>query len=79
MEAPDNVTPTPWGDLWVVEDGPFTNRILGIDPQGEPYVFARVADEEFAGPCFSPDGRTFFVNLYDTGVTLAVWGPFPSA
>jgi secreted PhoX family phosphatase len=79
MEAPDNVTPTPWGDLWLVEDGPFANRILGIDPQGEIYAFARVAADELAGPCFSPDGRTFFVNLYREGLTLAIWGPFPRA
>ncbi len=77
MEAPDNITPTPWGDLWVVEDGPFANRILGIDPQGDLYVFARVAADELAGPCFSPDGKTFFVNLYREGLTLAIWGPFP--
>ena len=27
---------------------------------------------------FSPDGRTFFVNLYDPGHTLAITGPFRS-
>ena len=32
---------------------------------------------EFAGPCFSPDGRTFFVNLQAPGHTLAITGPFP--
>lgn len=30
---------------------------------------------EWAGSCFSPDGRVLFVNLY-TGVTLAISGPW---
>ena len=31
---------------------------------------------EFAGPCFSPDGRTLFVNIQGDGLTLAISGPF---
>ena len=33
---------------------------------------------ELAGPTFAPDGKTFFVNLYDPGHTLAVTGPLQS-
>jgi secreted PhoX family phosphatase len=33
---------------------------------------------ELAGPTFSADGRTLFVNLYDPGHTLAITGPFRS-
>ena len=78
MERPDNLTMTPWGDLWFVEDGPGTDRIMGITPKGTAYEFGRnrFNQSELAGPCFSPDGRTFFVNLYDPGITVAVWGPF---
>jgi secreted PhoX family phosphatase len=50
--------------------------LIGITPQGGAYTFARNArdNSEFAGACFSPDGRTMFVNIYDPGLTLAVWG-----
>ncbi|HWI06768.1 MAG TPA: alkaline phosphatase PhoX [Solirubrobacteraceae bacterium] len=79
MDAPDNLYITPWGDVWLAEDGGDGNRIVGITPQGESYVFAynRLNDSEFAGPCFSPDGHTFFVNIQDPGHTFAIWGPFP--
>jgi secreted PhoX family phosphatase len=51
---------------------------MGITPDGRVYAFARnrLNISEFAGPCFSPDGQTFFVNIQDPGVTLAIWGSF---
>ncbi|CAA9512925.1 MAG: hypothetical protein AVDCRST_MAG12-3325, partial [uncultured Rubrobacteraceae bacterium] len=54
------------------------NRIVGVTPGGQVYNFARnvKSDSEFAGPTFSPDGRTFFVNVQNPGLTLAIWGPF---
>jgi len=78
LDAPDNLTVTPWGDLWFAEDGRDGNRIVGITPEGETYVFAfnRISDAEFAGPVFSPDGGTFFVNIMSPGLTFAIWGPF---
>ena len=78
LDAPDNLTVTPFGDLWFAEDGADGNRIVGITPEGETYVFAnnRLSDAEFAGPVFSPDGRTFFVNIQSPGRTFAIWGPF---
>lgn len=82
MESPDNIIVTPWGDLWFAEDetveGNNRNRLVGITPDGEVYVFAsnRLNNSEFAGPTFSPDGGTFFVNLQNPGITLAIWGPF---
>jgi secreted PhoX family phosphatase len=87
MESPDNITVTPWGDLWFAEDGDGANRMMGITPEGEVYEFAnnriRIEDgedvSELAGPCFSPDGQTFFVNVQAPGVTYAIWGPFPRA
>jgi secreted PhoX family phosphatase len=33
-------------------------------------------NSEWAGACFSPDGRVLFVNLYSPGVTLAITGPW---
>jgi secreted PhoX family phosphatase len=79
LDAPDNVIVTPWGDVWLAEDGGGENRIVGITPEGGTYVFARNAHpdmNEFAGPTFAPDGRTFFVNVQDPGTTFAIWGPF---
>ena len=82
IESPDNIVVTPWGDLWFAEDeavdGDMMNRIVGITPRGQTYVFARnrKSDSEFAGPTFSPDGGTFFVNMQGDGLTFAIWGPF---
>lgn len=78
MEMPDNVTITPWGDLWLVEDGPGGDRVIGLTPEGEVYPFARnrLNNSELAGPTFSPDGKTFFVNIQNPGLTFAIWGPF---
>ncbi len=82
MESPDNIVVTPWGDLWFAEDeaveGDNVNRLMGITPEGKVYKFAsnRTSDGEFAGPTFAPDGKTFFVNIQNPGITFAIWGPF---
>ena len=76
LEAPDNITITPWGDLWVAEDGGGNNRIVGLTPEGNVYTFADNIHSELAGPTFSPDGNTFFVNIQGLGITFAIWGPF---
>jgi uncharacterized protein len=83
MESPDNIVVTPWGDLWFAEDetivgGDIINRVMGITPDGQVYPFAsnRLNDSEFAGPTFAPDGKTFFVNYQNPGITFAIWGPF---
>jgi uncharacterized protein len=59
------------------------NRLIGLSPRGEAFEFAvnRLNDSEFAGACFSPDGRTLFVNLFGdgsagSGMTCAVQGPW---
>ncbi|MBD1382520.1 alkaline phosphatase PhoX [Metabacillus arenae] len=78
LEMPDNICITPWGDLWIAEDGDGINRVIGITPEGENYVFAenKLNDSELAGPTFSTDGKTFFVNIQSPGITYAIWGPF---
>jgi len=78
LDGPDNLCPTPWGDLVICEDGVDTDRVLGLTPEGAVYEIARNAynKEEFAGACFSPDGRTLFVNRQEPGVTYAIWGPW---
>ncbi|WP_078553127.1 alkaline phosphatase PhoX [Bacillus alkalicellulosilyticus] len=79
LHAPDNVTITPWGDLWIAEDGnPQGDRIIGLTPEGNVYEFAKNVfnSSEFAGVCFSPDGKTMYVNIQSPGFTIAIWGPF---
>ncbi len=31
---------------------------------------------ELAGPTFSPDGNTLFLNIQRPGATYAIWGPW---
>jgi secreted PhoX family phosphatase len=88
MDSPDNLVVAPWGDLWFVEDGDGIQRIMGVTAEGQEYEFARNrliglgedgTSSEFAGPTFSPDGRTFYVNVQSPGHTFAITGPFPRA
>ena len=76
----DNITVAPTGDLIVCEDqyGAIVNNYLrGVTPSGSVYAFARLrAQTELAGACFSPDGATMFVNVYDPARTLAITGPW---
>ncbi len=34
------------------------------------------AQTEWAGACFSPDGKTLFVNVYSPAKTVAITGPW---
>lgn len=76
----DNITMAPWGDLVVCEDTANHCGIVGIGPDGSQYQIADNAytDSELAGICFSPDGKTLFVNIQEPGMTLAITGPWPS-
>ena len=79
----DNLTMAPWGDLVVCEDiveDPDRCSLVGIRPDGSQYLVAHNAysDSEVAGVCFSPDGKTMFLNIQYPGMTLAITGPWPS-
>ena len=78
LDMPDNLCVSPQGVLYVAEDGFDGNFLRTITPEGRVAAFARNArsQTEFAGPCFSPDGSTLFVNLQEEGLTLAIRGPF---
>ncbi|HEX6587755.1 MAG TPA: alkaline phosphatase PhoX [Longimicrobiales bacterium] len=87
LNAPDNITVSPRGGLVLCEDadGSF---VRGLSPDGHIFDFAEniLNGREFAGACFSPDGRVLFVNTQgDTtvdaphrnlGMTFAIWGPW---
>ena len=68
----------PWGDLILCEDGGNEQFLVGITPEGKFFKLGRNAksNSEFAGACFSPDGKTLFVNIQHAGLTLAVTGPW---
>lgn len=76
LDYPDNLILSPFGDLIACEDGVGEQFLVGITPRGECYHLARNAlnNSELAGVCFSPDGQTMFVNIYEPGLTLAIWG-----
>ena len=76
----DNITFAPWGDLVVCEDTSSHCGLVGIRPDGSQYQLADNAhtNSELTGACFSPDGKTLFVNIQYPGMTLAITGPFPT-
>ncbi|HXG46930.1 MAG TPA: alkaline phosphatase PhoX [Methylomirabilota bacterium] len=76
VENCDNVTLAPWGDLIICEDGMSPQYLVGVTPEGRTYRLAKTTLAEFAGACFSPDGRTLFVNILSPGMTLAITGPW---
>jgi len=94
LSLPDNLIVTPWGDLLLAEDNYHPTEVVrhqhlrALTPDGTVYDIARNehvdwndptdVGAEFAGPCFSPDGRVLFVNLqYPEGATVAITGPWP--
>ena len=79
LEHPDQMTRTPWGDLFICEDGYGEQFLVGLKPDNSTYRFARNAksESELAGVCFSPDGTTMFINMQQEGLTFAVTGKFP--
>ncbi len=78
----DNLTVSPNGHLIVCEDQSgdvSTNHLRGITPAGEAYPLGWLrAETELAGACWSPDGKTLFVNAYSPTTTLAIMGPWVS-
>jgi len=78
MDHPDQITVTPWGDIFACEDGDKGNYLLGITPQRRIYKFAWNAlnESDLTGVCFSADGGTMFLNILEPGLTLAVTGPW---
>ena len=81
LDMCDNLAVAPWGDLILCEDGRGDNYLRALTPKGQIYDLARNAHggrAEFCGACFSPDGRTMFVNVQEPGFTFAITGPWDS-
>ena len=69
FDGPDNVCVTPRGGLIFCEDATAAQFLIGVSPAGDVFPVARNLRNtiEFAGACFSPDGKTLFANLYGRG------------
>ncbi|MBI2685451.1 MAG: DUF839 domain-containing protein [Acidobacteria bacterium] len=82
LDFPDNIAVSPRGGLVVCEDGGGGQFLRGITPSGDIFDFARniFNSLEMAGACFSPDGQTFFVNMYGRGTVRATsrYGSIPT-
>ena len=90
LDSPDNIVLSPRGGLVLCEDGTDDQYVRGLDREGRIVDLVRaprVGEEqpgEFAGSCFSPDGRVMFFNVQgarDAGgtrpsATYALWGPW---
>ncbi len=79
----DNLCVAQWGDLILCEDliaehQGKRSHLRGVTSDGKIYTLARNAKDisEFAGTCFSPDGKILFVNMQGLGLTLAITGPW---
>jgi hypothetical protein len=89
---PDNLAMSPRGGLILCQDSyrQEVQSLFGLTPQGGIFQFAEnngiyenfhgltgdYSNSEFAGACFSPDGRWLFVNVYTPGFTVAITGPW---
>ena len=75
-DGPDNITVSPYGGLFLAEDGEGVQHLFGVTPDGASYPFARNAlnTEEFTGVCFAPDRQTMFANMQTPGITFAIIG-----
>jgi len=88
LDMPDNLCLRPRTDLlFICEDSDYIgaggtpeNLVRILTPDGRIADFAQnisvLPRAEFAGATFSPDGKTFFVNLQQVGATFAIWGDF---
>jgi len=91
LDGPDNICVRPGGGLFMCEDAAGDEYIRGLDENGQivdlvrqPHADGSPEPGEFAGSCFSPDGRVMFVNVQGgrtigaepSSVTYAIWGPW---
>ncbi len=80
LDSPDNICATPSGNnLIVCEDGTGGEYLHVLRCDGSHIsrlgqkIMRGFEYSEWAGACFSPDGKTLFANLQDPSMTLAIW------
>jgi secreted PhoX family phosphatase len=94
LNAPDNMTVSPRGGLVLCEDGDGIEYVHGLTTDGVIFPFIQnnvdlrqipwngfnqdYRGSEFAGACYSPDGKWLFVNIQSPGISFAITGPWGS-
>jgi secreted PhoX family phosphatase len=93
LNRPDHLTVSPRGGLVLCEDGGGDEFLHGLTTDGELFRFALnnvklhgernglagdFTSSEWAGPCYSSDGKWLFANLMEPGITFAITGPWQS-
>lgn len=89
---PDNLAMSPRGGLVLCQDSyrQEPQSLFGLTPEGGIFEFARnntkldglngftgdFSNSEWAGACFTPDGKWLLVNIYTPGFTVAITGPW---
>lgn len=91
LDYPDNVVMSPRGGLVLCQDAEGDDQHLyGLGTDGQLFTFARnntllngekgfsgdYSDSEWAGSCFSPDGKWLFANVQLPGFSVAITGPW---
>ena len=91
LDSPDNIVLSPRGGLVICEDGSDDQFVRGLSGDGKIVNLVRASRPagapqpgEFAGSCFSPDGRVLFFNVQGSrgrrgrrpSATYALWGPW---
>jgi len=92
LNQPDNVAVSPRGGLVLCEDARQARPYLrGLSPDGRIFDFARndvvldgernglrgdFREKEWAGACFSPDGRWLVASVQWPGISFAITGPW---
>lgn len=78
LDAPDNITVGPDGRLYLCEDGGGDQHVVAVNSRGELTQVVKniVNGSEFAGACFSHNGRFMFLNIQTPGMTLVIEGPW---
>ena len=91
LNKPDHLTVSPRGGLVLCEDGGGDEFLHGLTTDGQIFSFAQnnvklrgernglsgdFTHAEWAGPCYSPDGKWLFANIFEPGITVAITGPW---
>ena len=91
LNKPDHLTVSPRGGLVLCEDGGDEEYLHGLTTGGQIFAFAQnnvklrgernsltgdFTGSEWAGPCYSPDGKWLFANIFEPGITVAITGPW---
>jgi secreted PhoX family phosphatase len=95
LNAPDNITVSPRGGLVLCEDGDGREYMHGLTTDGEIFRFILnnvdlrstpvngfdqdYSGSEFAGACYSPEGKWLFVNIQSPGISFGITGPWGRA